>query len=175
MFGKVACYDFIAKGNCLLGETSMSTTQFRSVRNRLKGYADDVQEWKSEHDRAMQCMDFELLLQHGLSLYETVNWIDETWRSRMFAKNQAFDQEMADLVEDLYKWWLRPCDVLLEELRNLERDFSVEYAEQFRSACREVKGLLTPDDEFFSGGDLVTLRDKALDAHERGECEAVSE
>jgi hypothetical protein len=34
-----------------------------------------------------------------------------------------------------------------------------------------VKGILTPDEEFFAGERLAELRDKAIDAHRRGETE----
>jgi len=153
----------------------MQTDRFNSVRQRLEGYKSEVEQWKCDHDLAIGCMDFELMLQHGLSIYQAINWIDEELRSRVYTKKDQHDPDTDQVVSTLYHWWLSPCDRVLEELRKHEEHFTVSYADEFHAACREVRGILADDADFFSGGDLVTIRDQAIDAHRRGECESCQE
>lgn len=150
----------------------MTATRFDSVRRRVRGYRKDVEKWKEEHDLAMKCWEFEMLLQHGLSVYEAINIADETWRRHVLQKNAEYDPAVSKRITQLYKRWMRPCEHVMAELEVHERHFGVvEYADQFRRACREVKGLLTDDNEFFSGEKLTRARDEAIDAHRGGQCE----
>ena len=147
-----------------------------SIKNRLAGYRGEADRWKIEHEDAMQCMDFELLLQHGVTIYDALNMIDEKARMEIYDSPDDYDPDYHKVMIGLYQWWLAPCDEILSELAKFESRFdSVDYAEQFRSAVQEVQGILTPDDEFFTGEKLAQLRDEAIDAYYRGECEEYTE
>lgn len=149
-----------------------SILEFNSVRHRLEDYGEQVEDWNNDHERALHCMEFELLLGHGLSLLSQVNTIDEKIRLKMFREEIEYDARFDDVLENYYKWWLKPCDKLLKELNLLEQEgFSIERAGEFRAACREVQGILTVDNQFFSGNALTDLRDQAIDEHRAGRCE----
>jgi len=127
--------------------------------------------WKQDHQEAMRCFDFEEVLAFGLSLYDYLNRIDEAWRAKVHRQLISYDAEFDRLIEELYRLWLKPCDRILNRLTSFEKHFEVEGAKEFRAACREVKGLLTPDEEFFSQDRLVRLRDEAVAANLRGDVE----
>lgn len=150
----------------------MSTQQFDSVKQRLEGYVEGVEHWKVDHHFATECLDLELLLQHGISVYQAINFLDNAMREFVLTGKTEYSAENETAIADLYEWWFRPCDRILKKIDEFEaRDFRVEYAEEFRGACIEVQGCFTDDEAFFSGGDLVTLRDRAIDSLKRGECE----
>lgn len=149
-----------------------SSPGFDSVRQRLEDYGEQVDVWKNDHQRAMYCMEFELLLEHGLSLLAQLNSIDEKIRLKFFRGEVEYDSQYDDILTGYYQQWLKPCDKLLAELKSLKNEgFSVERAEEFRSACREVQGILTDDDEFFTGDALKVLQDQAIDEYRAGRCE----
>ncbi len=151
-----------------------SVEKFPSVNRRMRSYQEEVEHWETGDDLEINRLDFELLLRFGISLFETINFIDETWQLKVATEELDHSDESQNDIVQLYEWWLRPCNSLLAELKRFEdKDFVVTHAEAFRSAYREVYGILTPDEEFFSGEDLVTARDKAIDEHERGECESL--
>lgn len=149
----------------------MQTSSILSVEQRLAGYESEVEQWKRDHDLAIECMDFELLLQHGLSVFDAINWLDESWRSRIYSKQDTYDPKSEELLQDLYQRWLLKCGDLRRELERHERHFEVAYSDEFRAACVEVEGILSSDAAFFVGDRLVESRDQAIDAHRRGECE----
>jgi hypothetical protein len=138
---------------------------------RTERYAEQPEEWKQDHDAAMRCFDFEGLLAFGLSLFDFINRIDEVWRVKVFRGLVPYDPASDEVIGDLYRWWLRPCDRILARLSELEKHFDVEGSKEFRSACREVQGLLTRSADFFTHERLARLRDEAVDANRRGESE----
>lgn len=143
-----------------------------SVKRRIASYREDVESWKIDHEFAMRCVDFEILLQHGLFVYDLINQIDEAIRAASRKGMIEFTRDIQDSVSALYRWWLEPCDAVLQLLVRFERQgYEVDHASEFRSAVREVRGVLTPDDEFFQESDVAALRDAAIESFERGECE----
>lgn len=145
-----------------------------AVDNRLKLYRSEAAQWKVDHEQAPEYPDFELLLQGGLAVYEAINHIDESWRALVLAGEEEYLQEKEDCITNLYRLWLEPWKDLLSDLKDIEATgYKVKYAEEFYRACVEVCGILTPDEKFFSGDELVELRDNAIDSLRRGECEPV--
>ena len=148
----------------------MPVNPLESVTRQVAAYGAGAEQWKADHDRAMECLDLELLLQWGLSCYDAINFADEKVRSLARSGKLEFTPEVADVITTAYRSWMKPCETVIRQLEAFERDgFSVEKAERFRSACREVRGILTDDAEFFGDG-LVELRDGAIDAFRTGEC-----
>ncbi|HKI35497.1 MAG TPA: hypothetical protein VKA46_26815 [Gemmataceae bacterium] len=138
---------------------------------RSERYSQQPEQWKQDHEAAMCCFDFEGLLAFGLSLYDYINRIDEAWRVKVYRNLVPHDPAVDKVIEELYRGWLKPYDRVLARLSALEKHFDVAGAKEFRSACREVQGILTPDEEFFIHDRLARLRDEAVDANRRGEAE----
>ena len=153
----------------------MSSQHFDVVKNQVAAYEREVEEWKSDHDLSVKCMDFESLLNLGLQVLAAIDWIDETWRHRVRLGQFEYDAAVEDVLTNLYTLWLKPCDRMIQTLDEFERaGFRVEYSSRFKAACREVTGILTDDSEFFQGDKLVALRDSAIDAHRENTCEPCS-
>lgn len=144
------------------------------AERQIEAYGREVDRWRHEHDAAMKCRDFELLLKLGLDVYETLRRIDAEISAAVFRGERVqADLEFVDLV---YRLWLAPSAEVERRLEEFERSgFRVEFAAEYRSAGREVRGLLTPDDEFFRGEALADLRDDAIDAYRRGRTEDLIE
>lgn len=154
----------------------MSNHTLDVIRERTGQYvtqADVIEgeKWKRDHDRAMECMDFELLLQHGLSIFEAINLADEKIRRLSRRGNLEYTAEIDEAITAIYRWWQTPCEKITGLLVKFENEgFEVENSEAFRSACREVSGILTEDSQFF-GDELVKTRDQAIEDHRAGLCE----
>lgn len=154
------------------------TTHFASLDRHIQAYREETEQeqWKADHDVAMKCMSFESHLGLGVSLFESINRIDEAWRAKVHAKQVEYDPAVDEQIAFFYLWWFSPSDVLLDVLDYFESlGFQVEHADRFRAACREVHGLLSNDTEFFAGDRLAQLRDDAIESHRRGECEPVGD
>lgn len=124
-----------------------------------------------DHETAMECLDFEGFLAFGLSLVRFVDRFDLAWQSKVRKGLIPPQKEIEDLVDAMYKAWMHPCDRVMKRIEEFEKEgFQVSGAEDFRLACREVKGILTPDEDFFAGNDqLVRLQEEAVAANQRGE------
>jgi hypothetical protein len=135
----------------------------------LNAYADRAEQWKVDHIEAKACYDLEATLVWGLSLFFAIDLIDNNRHYMVFRNSAEYDPAAEQAVENLYKDWLRPADQLLARIEEMERSgYVVKWSDPFRRACRETKGVLTPDSEFFTGDSLVALRDEAIDAHREG-------
>jgi hypothetical protein len=143
----------------------------RRYEEQTEQYGEQPEQWKQDHEAAMRCLDFEGLLAYGLSVFDFINRIDEAWRIKVYRNLVPYKPEVDKLIDELYHWWLRPCDRVMAQLVALEKHFDVEGGKEFRSACREVQGILTRDEDFFRHGRLTQLRDEAVDANRRGEAE----
>ncbi len=144
------------------------------AERQIEAYGREVERWRLEHDDAMKCRDFELLLKLGLDAFETLNRIDAEVTASVFRGER--DQADIGFVELVYRLWRVPAIEVERRLEDFERSgFRVEFADEDRAACREVDGLLTSDAGFFRGDALVELRDAAIEAHRRGETEDLVE
>jgi hypothetical protein len=134
------------------------------IRRRLSAYAEESELWNRDHRLAMASADFEDHLAFGLKLFDRITEIDQSWRREVFSGMVDYDSGFDAEIRELYEAWNKPCDLNEAVLSWLESRFGpVNHAEEFRSHCREVKGILTPDDQFFADEKLVDLRDQAID------------
>ena len=155
--------------------TFAQNTGFRMVRDRLESYRKHSESWEVTHDEAMACFEFEGLLALGIDAFEAINRADEWLRSRVASGKAKYDAVETAKIEALYQQWMQASDVILEMLAEVEKQFEVCGAEEFRRCYREVQGILTPDEEFFAHDSLVKLRDEAIDSHRRGETVEIKE
>jgi len=74
-----------------------------------------------DHDRAMDCLDIEAIA--NLDSDPSVDPSrDQTWSQAVRSGAMAMKREDAERIARWYTWWIRPCDMLLDEIRRLESD-----------------------------------------------------
>ena len=153
-------------------EAPMSQQRFGVVSNRVTAFREEVESWKTDHDLAMKCMDFESLLQAGLSVLDAIHSIDERCALAVRSGQAIADDDIQEAITRLYEDWSVPCARVLQKLPEFEHaGYAVKYAPEIRAASREVAGILTKDADFFVGDAIVDLRDEAIDAHRENRLE----
>jgi hypothetical protein len=94
----------------------------------------------------------------------------------VFAGRLPFSKQVEAAIADAYRAWGKACGAFLQAITDLEAEgCEVEGADEFRRCCREVRGILTSDKDFFSGPELTALRDEAVEAHRNGITEEMPE
>jgi hypothetical protein len=112
----------------------MSTTSFLDELN------DEREAWKADHDAAMLCFDLEDTVLRGVTLFYMVRRADESWTKKVQAGSVAFDIAKAREIHEKYKWWLAPCDNVLDALTRAERSIrTIDNAEVFRQCVRYAR------------------------------------
>ena len=141
-----------------------------NVMREVQRFAEDDQCWKTDYDAAMKCRTVEYRLARAMAVYDWIVRIDEVWRLSVYQGGQAYDAETHELLTSAFRVWLGASEKLLGDLADIEQQgFTVRQAAEYRARVREAQGSLTDDAEFFSGRELVRLRDEAIDANARGE------
>lgn len=110
------------------------------LQTQLRAYADS---WQHDHQQAMACWELESRLKLALMLYELIGAADER-RSKEMTEGDAMSRE-AHLREfnALYAEWLRLSEEMLDVITQFEsKGFQVEAAEQYRSVCSQLRGVL---------------------------------
>ena len=140
------------------------------VASQTEQYVATVEHWNGDRQAAMVCKQVEETVELGTRIFDEIVAFDESWRRKVLRGELQFSPVIHSLILALFRRWYVPAsDVLaaIESLRN--HGLSVNGAEDFRQRCRETEGGLTPDADFFAAGELVDLRDEALDQHFRAE------
>jgi hypothetical protein len=115
----------------------------RLLHDQMKFAQSQAEDWKRDHEDAGKCY----VLGEGTAADDAV-------------------------VTRLYQSWMQGAEIIAPQIAEMEaKGFQIEGSQDFRSAYREVKGILTADDEFFDSERLAEMRDKAIDAHRRGDTE----
>jgi hypothetical protein len=105
----------------------------------------------------------------GVSLAFHIDYIDATWRKAVLGGIDEYDPAQEGQILGFHRAWLRGAEKIVPRLDRLEaRNIKFEWSEPFRRLYREAKALMTPDDRFFGGDDLVGMRDDAIDSHRGG-------
>lgn len=66
--------------------------------------------------------------------------------------------------------WLNAAEAILPHLEDGD-EVTDEQSSRFKACVLEARGILTPDDQFFTGDALAELRDQAIDEHRAGQTE----
>jgi hypothetical protein len=116
----------------------MARNGLNTTARTLRAYAEETEQWKQDHDEAMECRDLEETLRLGNCLYRTVQEIAESRRQT------ALDPNDFQEIEEYYKWWIKPCAFLLGRIDKFDRSFDggVEGAVEFRENCKQAKAFL---------------------------------
>ncbi len=149
---------------------------FDLIRSEVQLYHAQSESWKPAHRSAMRCRALERRLAFGVFTFRQITQSDEDWRAEVLESRMPFSEQVETSIADAYRLWATACAPFLRAIDEAEADgYEVEGAEEFRSCCREVRGILANDKEFFSGPELIALRDDAIDAHRNGATEEMSE
>ena len=140
------------------------------AQDKARVYREESELWKRDHALAMAYYNFRDFLEFGINLFDSITKIDEDWRLRVLKHELEYDPAVANRILDVYKMLLEPCAEIERIIPLLEQRFgSVANAAEFRSRCREARGILTPDGQFFAGDALVSLCDAAIEENRKGE------
>lgn len=140
------------------------------VRDKLGTYMDEYDLWKDDHEQAMLYFDFCDLVIDGIKLFRDICRLDEQWRSDVFQKKIEYDNDFDEKISSLF-WQLAKISLRVESdmLPQAEADFGeVNKADEFRSVCESLRGIITPDDEFFQHEKLLDLQKQAILEDEQG-------
>ncbi len=111
----------------------------------------------------------EKVIDRGNWLFGAISVIDLNWHTEVYEGKTHYDPAEEAVIVGYYRAWLQPTDDLLTKIGELEsQGYPVDGAEEFRANCREARGSLTDDAEFFAGDDLAEMRDRTIDAHREG-------
>jgi len=121
-------------------------------RRQLKAYEEswksehESEAWKTDHEevkRRLWCFEDKLKL--GLALFQAIHAGYWNWRCRISDRKQKFQPEDNVCWREVWEWWLRPCDSVISQLEELEKEYgrgSVEEGAEFRRNCEEARELL---------------------------------
>lgn len=103
------------------------------VQSEVEHYCAAVEDWKSEHDDAMACLDLEYFLQVGIALYDFIDRLDEEWRLSVVRGKAVSDPNIVRQFDELFDAWLQPCARVESRIQALEaREYVVKHADEFR-------------------------------------------
>jgi hypothetical protein len=149
---------------------------FDLIRSEVQLYQAQSEAWKPAHRSAMRCGALERRLALGVFTFQQISQVDEDWRREVFAGRLPFSEQVETAITEAYRVWGTACAAFLQAIDDLEAEgYEVEGADEFRRCCREVRGILTSDKDFFSAPELTALRDEAVEAHRNGTTEEMSE
>lgn len=123
---------------------------------------------------ALACFDLADLVVQGAAVLDSIHCLDHDWRFSVFEKRLVYSEAFERRIARLYQVWYETSTDVIALYDCLSSDyqkqgFNLQAVERLRSACREVAGLLTDDEAFFTHPKLVALRDAAIDAHRNGQ------
>ena len=148
----------------------MPPVDLSAAESTVARFAAAAEPWRSVTDLAAINGEFDAFLASAIALFDEVSAVDAEWHTAMFGGEIPWDEAEWGRVRNLYRDWAEAGRGLLPTLAALEADGrDVVGAVLFRENLNEVKGIMTPDDEFFVGDKLIELRDRAIDADLRGE------
>lgn len=112
----------------------------RPISRQLEAYEDG---WKTDHDEAMRCWDFEENLAVGISIFRALVQLDVNRRQRIAQGVEELSAEEDQAMLAWFQWWLRPRDQALARLRALEEKFdTLSRAAEFRHCCEEAEEIV---------------------------------
>jgi hypothetical protein len=140
------------------------------AQDKARVCQEEAELWKADHEVATAFFDFQDLVTDLIKAFKIITLVDERYRAEVYSGKCEHSAETLAKTREAYRL-LFPASAEAESvLPWAEGKFGqVGGAAELRRICSELRGMFTPDDEFFSGEPLVALRDEAIDAHRRGE------
>ena len=142
------------------------------VRDKVDAYEDEFDLWKSDHELAMMSFDIQELIHDGITLFRDICRLDENWRLAVFEERIPYDLDFEEKLRSLVQRFHRTTSAINRDLipSVKKTGHSLDRVDEFRGVCAAVKGMVTPDDEFFCDDALLRLQTDAIDDHNNGRC-----
>ena len=141
------------------------------LRTKLNAYHDECDAWRADSEQAELVFDFQELLSEGIRLFQAINRFDEETRKGFFEDPESYDEDFDRRVADLYRRLATPFNLIETRLLPwiVSRYGQARGADEFLACCREVRGILMPDELFFADEALAELRDQAIEESRSGD------
>ena len=116
---------------------------------------------------AVLCFDFADLVVQGNNLYESINSLDNDWRTLVYTEAIPYSDHFENRIKRLYERWLDVSKGVNAFYGRIEtnftsRGFDTKPIHELRKAIREVEAMPCDDSRFFADAKLVELRDAAI-------------
>ncbi len=148
----------------------MSKTMTGEVTRAVRLYAGSTAHWMILHKQANLSFELEDLLKAAIACLNEIHKLDQAWQLRMLDDQAVCETSDEHGIRALYALWdyaSRPVMGWVKEHEKL--GYAIDHAAEFQKCCEDVKGILTPDAEFFgksyealqegSAGELLCGRD----------------
>jgi hypothetical protein len=98
------------------------------------------EQWERDHHAVQACWLVEDGLRFCLSILESLRRLTAQWAEETRKQPPVeYPWDVADRLAEVYRHWQRFSGMMLEAVRACEKQgYTVEGADQFREACREV-------------------------------------
>lgn len=145
----------------------------RTAKKHVDNYVHEHNSVMQRHYEAMDCRDCEDFLKLGIDAF---NWvINADCRLRIAVGEGAVDDadELEEMLEELCKGWLAPCDFAEAWIARLDsKKYVPDNLDEFRKCCERMKGIVKSfvfnDVEELPPG-LAILQAKALEQIANGQ------
>lgn len=146
----------------------------QKASRRVRTYSSEIQRetWKSEHDDAMACFDFEQTLERGVGLFRAIVDLDEFVRGVLIEKEAPakITAEIHSLLRQLVEWWVKPCPQVREALATFQsKGYDVKHSSEFLNCCADAEWILADDQDLFAHPSFAAARDVAIDELRQGD------
>jgi hypothetical protein len=119
---------------------SATKTRFRRAQRHLEAYEEP---WKTGHDEAMRCRDFEAYIAEGVMVFEYIDVLNRGWRECVFRGFEEYDPLDDEAVKGCFVRWLAVADGAIAALADFEHaGYSVDGAEKLRACVEQVRTTL---------------------------------
>jgi hypothetical protein len=112
----------------------------------LKSQIESAEQWKNDHDRAMQCANLQDLIKLGITVHGIIRGVDDLWSRKVQSRAANFDPAIVNSLRAAYEWWIAPCAQIFSWISKFEEEgFKVDGATELRNAYSDVRGILRTD------------------------------
>ena len=137
--------------------TELVSDRFQNARRHLDGYEEN---WKRDHQDAMEFWAFQAFLAEGLRVYELIRDTSRLVRKAIYRGFiPPLDPAVASVEREMFEQWLKTAEWCVPQLERFEKEYgSVEGAEAFRGHLTEAKAFVAdwrPQKVATAGGSRV--------------------
>ncbi len=140
-------------------------------------YKEDVELWRRDHVALVKdCWPWEDAIAKANFIFDRVMHLDIEIQQYILVSRGLDETGLQVKLRDLLGNWLAVSLQVVPHGERLRREYGdAEGLDALKENVRQAQSILTPDDEFFFGDKLSTLRDEAIEAHQLGLTESLLE
>ena len=121
----------------------MNKSVLSITQQSIAAYNLEAERWRSNHDTAMACFEFEDLLQAGLRIFRDFESYRQRWQARIDAGQITYNEDEDAQILALLQLWLIPAQTMEDVLGRLEAKFgTISGADEFRTCVQRAKQLV---------------------------------